>query len=269
MMSRLHARGLVLCAAVLFVMAVDAKSADGDVTALLATIKAVGKEGEGNVAAAKAWQKLVEHGPQVLVPVLAGLDGANVRAANWIRLAVDAIAEKALETKQVDAKQLEAFIRDKSHSGRGRRLAFEILRQVDATSPDRLLPDMLDDPSSELRREAIARVITKIEKLLESANKAAALDLLKKIFPHTRDRDQVDLVADHLAKLGVQVDLQKHYGIVNRWYIATPFDNSGQKGFDIAYPPEKRVDLNATYEGKNGTKVQWKMVSTDDPRGPC
>ncbi|MEO1990726.1 MAG: hypothetical protein ABGW78_02250, partial [Pirellulales bacterium] len=38
------------------------------------------------------------------------------------------------------------------------------------------------------------------------------------------------------------------------------------KGFDIAYPPEKQVDLNATYKGKFGD-VQWKTLATADPYG--
>ena len=43
----------------------------------IAQIKAVGKEGKGNVEAAKAWQELVRQGPDVLPDVLAGLDDAS------------------------------------------------------------------------------------------------------------------------------------------------------------------------------------------------
>src|SRR5439155_2426123 len=62
----------------------------------IAQIKAVGKEGKGNVEAAKAWQELVRQGPDVLPDVLAGLDDASPRAANWLRAAVGAVAERAL-----------------------------------------------------------------------------------------------------------------------------------------------------------------------------
>src|SRR3954463_15496722 len=43
-----------------------------------------------------------------------------------------------------------------------------------------------------------------------------------------------------------------------KWYYAGPFDNVNKAGFDTAYPPEKKVDLKATYEGKDGAKVTWK-----------
>src|SRR5262245_7260214 len=43
-----------------------------------------------------------------------------------------------------------------------------------------------------------------------------------------------------------------------KWYFAGPFDNTDRAGFDTVYPPEKSVDLKATYEGKRGAKVTWK-----------
>jgi hypothetical protein len=43
-----------------------------------------------------------------------------------------------------------------------------------------------------------------------------------------------------------------------KWYYAGPFDNTDRAGFDFAYPPEKKVDLKATYTGKGEAKVAWK-----------
>jgi putative membrane-bound dehydrogenase-like protein len=46
------------------------------------------------------------------------------------------------------------------------------------------------------------------------------------------------------------------------WHIVGPFDNgSGMEGLDRAYPPEKKIDLKATYKGKHG-KVSWRSVRT-------
>jgi len=42
------------------------------------------------------------------------------------------------------------------------------------------------------------------------------------------------------------------------WYTIGPFDNTGGGGFAKVYPPEKVVDLKATYKGKNGQTVSWK-----------
>jgi len=48
-----------------------------------------------------------------------------------------------------------------------------------------------------------------------------------------------------------------------RWCIIGPFDNPGmvvaeKKGFDTVYPPEKEINLNAEYKGKDGLTVKWQ-----------
>lgn len=53
----------------------------------------------------------------------------------------------------------------------------------------------------------------------------------------------------------------KSHGLPNlegKWYSVGPFDNTDKAGFDFAYPPEKKVDLKATYAGKNEAKAAWK-----------
>ena len=44
------------------------------------------------------------------------------------------------------------------------------------------------------------------------------------------------------------------------WHLAGPFDNTDGKGFDSIYPPEKGVDLKATFTGKGGGSFGWKKV---------
>ena len=128
-----------------------------DVQALLVRIKAVGKEGAGNVEAASAFKQLVSQGPGVLPDVLAGMDDASPAAINWLRGAVEAIQDKAINAGQkIPADKLAAFLKDTRHAGHSRRLAYECLVRLDPTTPDRYLPKMLDDPSSELRRDAVA-----------------------------------------------------------------------------------------------------------------
>ncbi len=52
---------------------------------------------------------------------------------------------------------------------RSRRLAFEWLTKIDPAAPGRLIPGFLNDPSLELRREAVARLITAGSGLVERA----------------------------------------------------------------------------------------------------
>lgn len=51
------------------------------------------------------------------------------------------------------------------------------------------------------------------------------------------------------------------------WDIVGPFDNgSNDEGLDKVFPPEKGIDLKATYSGKGGATIGWKRVKPD-PRG--
>ncbi len=239
-----------------------------EVQSLLAKIKAVGKEGAGNVEAAAAWNALSRRGPDVLVELLTGLDGASPRAANWLRSAVDAIAERAVQGgRPLPAGDLEAFVRDRKHAGHARRLAFDWLVRVDPPARDRLLPGMLDDPGAELRREAVDVLIQQAQPLFDKDDKNQATAAYKKILQAARDRDQVTLAADRLKKLGVDVDLTAHFGFVTQWMIIGPFDNSDGKGFHTVFPPEKTVDLKAVCKGKDNKDVRWLAHVTAEKMG--
>jgi hypothetical protein len=51
-----------------------------------------------------------------------------------------------------------------------------------------------------------------------------------------------------------------------QWHLIAPFDNTNTTGFDKAYPPEERVDLAASYAGKEG-QVSWTSYTTSDELG--
>ena len=235
---------------------------------MIARIKAVGREGAGNVEASAAWKELVAKGPTVLLEVLAGLDDASPAAANWLRAAVDSIADEALAAgKAIPAAKLEAFVIDTRHAGHGRRLAYEWLNRVDATAAERLLPKMLDDPGSELRREAVAVQLKTAQKLFDAQDKKGATGLYQKLLEAARDRDQVQLIAERLKKLGVEVDLATRFGFVSDWMLLGPFDNTKGVGFNNVYPPEKAVVLGTTYVGKENQKLRWFAHTTADAYG--
>jgi len=46
--------------------------------------------------------------------------------------------------------------------------------------------------------------------------------------------------------------------LAGKWYFAGPFDNTERKGFDFAYPPEKKLDIKESFTGKGGAKFGWK-----------
>lgn len=262
--SRTH----VIRWSLLALLAAPFSAAAAEPAPLLARIKAVGREGAGSVEAAEAWRELVRLGPDALPAILGAMDDADARAANWLRLAVDAIAEREVAAgRKLPADKLEAFVAQKEHSGRARRLAFEWLARVDATAPKRLLPGMLHDPAAELRRDAVALYLKEADQLLEKGEKPAATAAYRKVLEAVRDPDQVEQVAKQLQTLGVEVDLAVHFGFVRKWMLAGPFDNMKMAGFDKAHPPEKGVDLKAKYMGKDGAELAWRAFATDHAYG--
>jgi hypothetical protein len=258
--------GLALAGGLLFLAPLRAPAADA--AGLLDRIRAVRNEGSGNVDAQKAWRELVGLGAEALLPTLAALDGADATAANWIRAAVDAIAERQLQAgHKLPADRLEAFVKETRHNPAGRRLAYEWLARVDRGAPDRLLPGMLHDPSVELRRDAVAVVLKDAQQHLDGGQKDAARAAFKKALSGARDRDQVELIAQKLKALGAPVDLAAHFGYIQTWYILGPLDSTGGKGYHTPYPPETKVDLAAVSKGKGGEEVRWKLYTTPDVYG--
>ncbi len=233
----------------------------GAVDDSLKTLAAVEREGRGNEAAGAAWKDVVKAGPSALPALLAASGKGSAVADNWLRLAGDAIIEAALRAKQpLPLAEVEAFIADTAHAASGRRLAFDLLQQADRAKADALEPSLIRDPVQELRRGAVQRLIDAAKSQEGDAAKATWLQALDAV----RDEDQTKVVANHLKKLNVPVDLPRHFGFLMQWCVIGPFDNAEQKGFDTAFPPEKEIHLQESYEGKSG-RVKWtEFTSTDD-----
>ncbi len=234
----------------------------------LTTLRNVAAEGQGHRAATQAWSDLtVEARADQLPEILAALDGAGPLAANWIRAAVDAVAEREVEQGgTLPLGELEKFLAQKDHDQRARRLAYEWIARGDSTAPDRLIPEMLDDPSLEMRREAVARVLLSAEKAAADKKTEAALAAYQQALVAARDVDQVLATAEALKKLEHPVDLARYFGFLMDWKLVGPFDNRGGKGFAVSYPPEENLDLTTKYRGADG-EVGWVTHHTDNEFG--
>jgi hypothetical protein len=126
---------------------------------------------------------------------------------------------------------------------------------------------MLQDPSAELRRDAVAAAMGAAKQRLDKGDKGAAVAAYRQALRGACDKDQVDAIAQRLKALGSPVDLAAHFGFVRTWHLVAPFDNHGGVGFKDAYPPEKGVDLAAVYKGKGGKEARWAVHTTDSPYG--
>jgi len=217
----------------------------------LAAIKAVQREGAGNEQAAARWKELVNAGPEAVTAILQGFDGADPTVANWLRTAIDAICDTELAAgRKLPADRLESFIKETRGDPRARTLALEWLLRVDAGAKKRLLPGMVDDPSAGVRREAIAFAM-ELGKALGTNSGDDQREYFKKLFSSARDVDQVEAIAKTIKEIGGgEVDVIGHLGLITRWELAGPFDNSGLKGFAAPLP-----------------KVEaWKEYATAYPR---
>ncbi|MBM82201.1 MAG: hypothetical protein CMJ78_16665 [Planctomycetaceae bacterium] len=231
---------------------------------LIKTIKAVGKEGQGNEAASQALRELAQADAKVLPTILTSFDGANLLASNWLRSAVETIADRTVKKgKDLPIVQLEQFVLDIKQNPRARRLAYEWLAKVDGEAQDRLIPGMLLDPSPEFRRDAVSRLIDSA-KTAEADKQRRGLYL--QALKGATDDDQVKAIVKPLREMGEKVDLQRHFGFLANWQMIGPFNNRELVGFAATYPPENEVKLKAKYEGQLG-EVAWAPQSTKDDYG--
>lgn len=251
-------RAVVLC---LSVLSGGVSALRADVAKSLDAIVAVGREGQGNENAAAAWKELVSGGPATLVPILNASGKGNVVADNWLRLAANVIADDAVKAKMpLPVAELEGYIKDTKHTPQSRLLAYDVIQHADPARAGVIEPTLLNDPSQELRRGAVQRVIDEARKQADAKEEAGAKATFGRALDAARDEDQVKVIAEALTKLGVEVDLPKHFGFLTKWQVIGPFENSKREGFDTVFPPEKELKLDASYPGKPDDKGQPTIV---------
>jgi hypothetical protein len=258
-------------AAVLIGLAASA-TAD-DAASWIAQIRNVGPKGEGHAQAAEAARQLSDGETSSLIPLLQAMKGAEPVAANWLSGVFESLAQKASrETTGLPAKPLIEFFHDRSQEPRARRLAFEWIAKADPEFAATTIPKSLDDPSSEMRRDAVADHMKTARTLLDQGDKEAATREYQLALSGAGDEDQVQELARQLKEMGHEVDLIQHRGFLMSWQLVGPFDNTGAKGFDVAYPPELGVKLDETYEGKpdeegKPRQVAWSPFVSEKPDG--
>jgi hypothetical protein len=259
---------LVICLCMLCMLCMAAEgwaapAADPALEAGLEAIRAVDHEGRGNAAAGTAWNVVAAADAGALPRILAAMDGANPLAAGWLLAAVDQIVARH---PRLDPEPLCAFLDNTRHEPRARRLAFDLVAGIDGPRAEKLLGGLLDDPSVELRHDAVAQLMAQAEEAKSSGNTSLALEQFQTAFAAARDIAQVKDLAASIRGLGGEVDLPRHLGFLMNWQAIGPFDNTGGKGFAAEYPPERAVDLSATLAGQEGP-VHWQVLTTRDEFG--
>ena len=242
-----------------------------EIDQLTATIRSVGPKGEGHVAAQQAWKSLAVQPASELPNVLDGFKGANNLAANWLRGAVDSIAQAALnDSKTLPEKDLRAFIINHDNAPLARLTAYEWLMRVNPQIREELLPHFLNDNSLELRRDAVASLLQKAKLSAKGDDSNTTIEDYRTALKYARDLDQIDEITKQITDLGGQVDLPRHFGFLLDWHVVAPFDNTNKKGLDLEYSPEKTasssINSKASYEGKM-PGLKWKATTSGERFG--
>ncbi len=252
----------LLLAAVLALVPVAALPAAIDEA--IATILQVSNGGKGNAEAGAAWQEVSNAGIEQIPTILAEMEGANPLAANYLRGAVDAIvARETAAGKSLPMAELGQILLDTRQPTQARDFAFELIQRTDPDTAEKLVPGLLGDPSANLRRHAVQRLIDQAKALKGDG----AVLIYAQALEAARSADQVQTIAKALRERDQEVDLPRHFGFLMHWHIIGPFDNSERAGFDKAYPPEAKIDLNAAYPGKEDQEVKWQPYVTTDEYG--
>ena len=233
----------------------------------ISTILKVGPEAAHNGEAAKAVATLSRARAEQLPRLFEAMNAANEIAANYLRSAVDTIVDRALAAKEaLPLSEVRAFLGNTANNPRARRLAYEILARVKPEEARELLPGFANDPSVELRLEAVELLLASANDLKEAKNNEGAASAYQRALDAARDQKQIEKIASELKSLGKTVDLPRHFGFLMQWKVIGPFDNTGLAGFETVYPPEKEGEWTSEYDGKSG-KVRWMDVSTNEDYG--
>ena len=235
-----------------------------DVVTPLQVIRSVEREGAGNEQATKAWKELSSAKATELPAILAGMDGANPLAQNWIRAAVGVIEDRA--GKDVPVAELEKFVQNTKHSAEARALAYDLVSRISPAAAESLTPKLLEDPGAELRRHPVAKLLEQGDAALAKGDKEAAGAAYQKALNSARDEDQIKPLAKKLRDLGKTVDLPSHFGFLMNWKVIAPFDNGERKGYDTVYPPEDKLDFAAAYPGR-AKEAKWADFTSTDEYG--
>ncbi len=256
----------ILCFPVILVCIIAQCGAD-EIDQRLQVISKSGPNGVGAAEARQAAQELAAEGIVVLPQVLRAMDTENVVAANWYRTIYEQIVREELNqsASKFPLETLHAFVKDAQHAGRPRRLVLSLLDRLEPEFRDAFIPSQLDD--REFRNDAVASLL----KTGESAQKAGDLDIASELyqqaFEAARESGQIQAAAAKLKSVGRAVNIIDHMGFVIDWHLIGPFDAPDKSGFDTSFPPEQRVDLQASYAGQGGGQISWKRHQTGDSLG--
>ena len=227
-------------------------------------IRSISKEGQGNRQASAALKVLSGQSSDALIPILKGMSGASPLAQNWLRSSIESIVQRVKKgDSQLPLMDLTEFLFEEANAPRARSLCFEFIQSNDPQAGEILLRGMLNDPSNELRSQAVQQWIQAGEKALSDNKPATAKVILRQALQYARDIEQIRTLADALEEMGHPVYIPDLLGFITDWKVVGPFHNLERSGFDTVFAPENELQFDASYEGKNADATWGPLVSED------
>ncbi|WP_147868491.1 hypothetical protein [Stieleria maiorica] len=205
--------------------------------------------------------------------VLDGFENATRRGNNWLR----AIAADVSDNGPFQKDALLDFFSDTQKHPDARYVAYQLLVQHDGDLKPTLLANAETDPSLPVRFLKIAAMIDEGAALVSSQPDQAE-KILRQVIANGRSPKQLEQTAKLLADLDVSIDLAEELGMMRRWWLIGPFDNTDSEHFDTAYVPENRYLESGSpiakdtagdpkpEAGKQQT-ANWQQIRSDDKLG--
>ncbi len=152
-----------------------------------------------------------------LMDVIEAMSGADPVQKNLFLGAAQSVLDR---NPQNATAQLQAIVDNKQLDAAARYWAFTVLTRGDAKQRDAMLQTMLNDPSLELRYEAVKLIQAELKGLKERGTEPAKLIAsYSKLLSSARLPEQVQQIADAMKELGKTVDLLSHFGFVPHWQL--------------------------------------------------
>lgn len=81
--------------------------------------------------------------------------------------------------------------------------------------------------------------------------------------PTLTDTDP-NIIPGNIVDFSGESGVPARWMYLSSWYVIGPFDNPNRVNLTRKFAPESTVDLNAAYIGRNGERVRWQFIQTDN-----
>lgn len=147
-----------------------------------------------------------------------------------------------------------------------KRQALDGVARCSDTPPADLLPLVVPLLQREEEHSSAARVAARIAVNLPESRRAEAVSVLQQVLKSRPDQETAAKAAEHLRRLGVDIDPAREAGFITRWHLLGPLPNPRNEMWDKSYELEEKVDLKQSLK-TGGKELRWQPYHTQGLEG--